>query len=82
MSMLLLLGIPPKLIFFKNVYFLNSKTCYGSLAQNSFGAIRRSCNTRFRTRFRRVPEGSGDEVPKGSGADAWGVSGKGSGADG
>ena len=31
----------------------------GSLAQNSSGAIRCSCNTRFRRRFRRVPEDSG-----------------------
>ena len=30
-----------------------------SLAQNSSGAIRRSCNTRFRRRFRKIPEGSG-----------------------
>ena len=29
----------------------------GSLAQNSSGGIRCSCNTRFRRRFRRVPEG-------------------------
>ena len=35
----------------------------GSLAQNSSGAIGCSCNTRFRRRFRRVPEGSG--------ADCW-----------
>ena len=30
----------------------------GSLAQISSGAIRRSFNTRFRARFRRVPEGA------------------------
>ena len=39
----------------------------GSLAQNSSGAIRCSGNTRFRRRFRRVPEGSG--------ADGWWSSG-------
>jgi hypothetical protein len=31
----------------------------GSLAQTSSGAIQFSFNTRFRERFRRVPEGSG-----------------------
>ena len=36
-----------------------AKLAMGSLAQNSSGAIRCSCNTRFRRRFRRVPEGSG-----------------------
>ena len=36
-----------------------AKFAMGSLAQNSSGAIRCSCNTRFRRRFRRVPEGSG-----------------------
>ena len=35
----------------------------GSLAQNSSGVIRCSCNTRFRRRFRRVPDPSG--------ADGW-----------
>ena len=50
----------------------------GSLAQNSPGAIRCSCNTRFRTRCLPVQmadevlEDSGEianEVPEGSGAD-------------
>ena len=47
----------------------------GSLAQKSSGTIRRSCNARFRRRFRRVPAGYGavqmaDEVPEGSGTDS------------
>ena len=58
------------------VYFSpTAKLAMGSLAQNSSGAIRCSCNPRFRRRFRKVPEGSGgvqmaDEVPDGSGADS------------
>ena len=36
-----------------------AKLAMGSLAQNSSGAIRCSCNTRFRRMFRRVPAGSG-----------------------
>ena len=36
-----------------------AKLAMGSFAQNSFGGIRCSCNTRFQRRFRRVPEGSG-----------------------
>ena len=36
-----------------------AKFAMGSLAQNSSGAIRCSCNSRFRRRFRRVPVGSG-----------------------
>ena len=43
----------------------------GSLAQKSSGAIRCSCNTRFRRRFRRVPGQMADKVPEGSGADGW-----------
>ena len=39
----------------------------GSLAQISSGAIRCSFNTRFRARFRRVPEGSGADTCWGSG---------------
>ena len=39
----------------------------GSLAQISSGAIRCSFNTRFRARFRRVPEGSGADTCSGSG---------------
>ena len=35
-----------------------AKLAMGSLAQNSSGAIRCSCNPRFRRRFRRVPESS------------------------
>ena len=35
-----------------------AKLAMGSLAQNSSGAIRSSCNPRFRRRFRRVPESS------------------------
>ena len=45
----------------------------GSLAQISSGAIRRSFNTRFRARFRRVQIPV--EVPEGSGADTWWGSG-------
>ena len=48
-------------------YSPTAKLAMGSLAQNSSGAIRCSCNTRFRRRFRRVPEGSG--------ADGWWGSG-------
>ena len=46
-----------------------AKLAMGSLAQNSSGAIRCSCNPRFRRRFRRVPVQMADEVPEGSGAD-------------
>ena len=46
-----------------------AKLAMGSLAQNSSGVIRCSCNTRFRRRFRRVPGQTADEVPEGSGAD-------------
>ena len=35
-----------------------AKPAMGSSAQNSSGAIRCSCNPRFRRRFRRVPESS------------------------
>ena len=42
----------------------------GSLAQNSFGAIRCSCNPRFRRRFRTVPVQMAAEVPDGSGVDS------------
>jgi hypothetical protein len=42
----------------------------GSLAQISFGPIRCSFNTRFRTRFRRVLVQIPREVPGGSGADS------------
>ena len=44
-------------------FLFPAKLAMGSLAQNSSGAIRCSCNSRFRRRFRRVPEGSG--------ADGW-----------
>ena len=47
-----------------------AKLAMGSLAQNSFGAIRCSCNPRFRRRFRRVPVQKADEVPEGSGAES------------
>ena len=96
--MLLLLGIPPTLIFrifrylvlnfwiefwflknvptwlfgyfeiFFDIYFSSTaKLAMGSLAQNSSGVIRCSCNTRFRRRFRTVPDPSG--------ADGWWGSG-------
>ena len=42
----------------------------GSLAQKSSGAIRCSCNPRFRRRFRKVLLQKADEVPDGSGADS------------
>ena len=45
-------------IFF-NHFSPTAKLAMGSLAQNSSGAIRCSCNSRFRRRFRRVPVGSG-----------------------
>ena len=66
----------------KVVYYVlfspTAKLAMGSLAQNSSGAIRCSCNTRFRTRFRRVPEmrfervpaQMADEVPGSFGADS------------
>ena len=45
--------------FFFFSFSPTAKLAMGSLAQNSSGAIRCSCNTRFRRRFRRVPEPSG-----------------------
>ena len=48
-------------------YSPTAKLAMGSLAQNSSGAIRCSCNTRFRRRFRRVLEGSGADGRCGSG---------------
>ena len=52
---------------------------WGSLAQNTFGAIRCSVNARFRARFWKVPEGFGGfrrvplqmlgKVAEGSGAE-------------
>ena len=38
-----------------------ARLAMGSLAQKSSGAIRRSCNPRFRRRFRKVAEGSAAE---------------------
>ena len=54
----------------KAYYSPTAKLAMGSLAQNSFGAIRCSCNPRFRRRFRRVPVQKADEVPEGSGAES------------
>ena len=54
--------------FFMPVTFSpTAKLAMGSLAQKSSGAIRCSCNTRFRRRFRRVPEPSGADCWWGSG---------------
>ena len=52
-----------------DVFFFSptAKLAMGSLAQNSSGAIRCSCNPRFRRRFRKVPEGSGADSRQGSG---------------
>ena len=72
MSMLLLLGISPKLIFFPQ----QQHFAMGSLAQNSSGTIRCNFNTRFRARFRRVqkvPVQSLSRVPEGSGAKSFEV---------
>ena len=59
-----------------------AKLAMGSLAQNSSGAIRCSCNSRFQRRFRRVPVQmmrfrrvpveKADEVPESSGAEGSG----------
>ena len=48
-----------------------AKLAMGSLAQNSSGAIRCSCNTRFRRRFRSLPLQMADEVSESSEADGW-----------
>ena len=53
------------------VFSPTAKLAMGSLAQSSSGAIRCSCNTRFRRRFWRVPVQMADGVPGGSGADGW-----------
>ena len=46
-------------LFLVTIFSPTAKLAMGSLAQKSSGAIRCSCNTRFRRRFRRVPEPSG-----------------------
>ena len=48
------------------VFSPTAKLAMGSLAQNSSGAIRCSCNTRFRRRFRSLPVQIANEVPEGS----------------
>ena len=50
-----------KHVFIFQPYSPTARLAMGSLAQKSSGAIRCSCNPRFRRRFRKVPEGSGAE---------------------